>query len=86
MMNTTQIRVEPEVRFYLPNAFTPNDDRLNDQWGPRSMGWAEFELWVYDRWGNLIFQHDRPPRIIGTEGLTTKATASLYWTSILIEY
>jgi len=60
MMDTTQIRVEPEVRFYLPNAFTPNDDRLNDQWGPRSMGWTEFELWIFDRWGKLVFNTTDP--------------------------
>lgn len=59
-MDTTRIRVNPEVRFWLPNAFTPNDDRLNDQWGPVAMGWKEYEIWVFDRWGQEVFHSTDP--------------------------
>ena len=54
------IRVEPEVRFWVPNAFTPNDDRINDTWGPKAFGFKEFELWVYDRWGKMMFHTTDP--------------------------
>jgi|GEM_PF-4106597 len=43
---------EPSV--YLPNAFTPNGDGLNDSWAPVGDAW--FTLYVYDRWGILLHQ------------------------------
>lgn len=54
------IRVEPEVRFWVPNAFTPNDDRINDTWGPKAFGFSEYEIWVYDRWGKMMFHSEDP--------------------------
>ena len=54
------VRVEPEVRFWVPNAFTPNEDRLNDTWGPKAFGFSEYEIWVYDRWGKLMFHSEDP--------------------------
>lgn len=54
------VRVEPEVRFWIPNAFTPNDDRINDTWGPKAFGFSEYEIWVYDRWGKLMFHSTDP--------------------------
>jgi gliding motility-associated-like protein len=54
------VRVEPEVRFWVPNAFTPNDDRLNDTWGPKAFGFSQYEIWVYDRWGKLMFHSEDP--------------------------
>jgi gliding motility-associated-like protein len=53
--DTVTVRVEPEVRFWIPNAFTPNEDRINDTWGPKAFGFGEYEIWVYDRWGKLMF-------------------------------
>lgn len=54
------IRVEPEVRFWVPNAFTPNGDRINDTWGPKAFGFSEYELWVFDRWGKMVFHTEDP--------------------------
>jgi gliding motility-associated-like protein len=58
--DTVMVRVEPEVRFWVPNAFTPNDDRINDTWGPKAFGFSEYEIWVYDRWGKLMFHSEDP--------------------------
>jgi len=55
VFDTAVVRVEPEVRFWLPNAFTPNGDRINDSWGPKAFGFSEYELWIYDRWGKQMF-------------------------------
>lgn len=41
---------------FVPNAFTPNADGKNDSWGLKGVGIRDFELYVYDRWGMLIFQ------------------------------
>ena len=51
------ILIEPEFVFFAPNAFSPNNDGLNDFFGITGTGISTegFELWIYDRWGNLIF-------------------------------
>jgi gliding motility-associated-like protein len=40
---------------YIPNAFTPNGDGLNDYFEVFGVG-DEAELLIYNRWGELIFQ------------------------------
>ena len=49
--------IEPEFVFFAPNAFTPNNDGINDLFQVTGTGISleGFELWIYDRWGNLIF-------------------------------
>ena len=41
---------------YIPNAFTPNSDGLNDIWIPKYSWIAKFNLQIYNRWGQLIFE------------------------------
>jgi gliding motility-associated-like protein len=45
-----------QANFFVPNAFTPNQDGLNDCFGVHY--WSvtnEFEMWIYNRWGQLVF-------------------------------
>jgi gliding motility-associated-like protein len=50
--------VEDEFAAYVPNAFTPNDDGFNDAWGVSTTVGdpVVFELFVFDRWGGLLFE------------------------------
>lgn len=42
--------------FHIPNAFTPNNDGKNDCFNLRHWGETTyFELWIYNRWGELVF-------------------------------
>lgn len=50
-----QIVINSEYSFYIPNSFTPNNDGINDSFGGYGMGIANYELTIFDRWGNLIF-------------------------------
>ena len=46
------------LAIWVPNAFTPNGDGLNDIFKPiiyKSEELKEYEMVIYDRWGNLIF-------------------------------
>ncbi|MDD3877636.1 MAG: PKD domain-containing protein [Bacteroidales bacterium] len=47
----------PEYTFYIPNAFTPNSDGINDSFGPLGLGidLDTYALSIYDRWGKLTF-------------------------------
>ena len=44
--------------FYMPNAFTPNGDGLNDVFAPvpRYDYVKNYQISIYNRWGELIFQ------------------------------
>lgn len=44
------------VLFYLPNAFSPNNDGVNDVLQPVMKGVEDFEMRIYSRWGDLVFQ------------------------------
>ncbi|MFM7023936.1 MAG: T9SS type B sorting domain-containing protein [Flavobacteriales bacterium] len=40
---------------YVPNAFTPNGDNVNDVFYFRSISVDDFEMMIFDRWGELLF-------------------------------
>ncbi len=47
--------IEPFFTFYIPNAFTPNGDEVNDMFSGKGTYFTDYEMWVFDRWGNMIF-------------------------------
>jgi len=49
---------------YVPNAFSPNGDGINDKFVPLGTGidWANFRLVVYNRRGNQVFDTRDPNR------------------------
>jgi gliding motility-associated-like protein len=51
-----QIEVEDcEWHIYIPNAFTPDGDGINDTWKPVTYRISSYDLRVYDRWGIEVF-------------------------------
>jgi gliding motility-associated-like protein len=52
------VPVTEEFTMYIPDAFTPNGDGLNDVFNVKGAGFLEegFEMRIYDRWGELIFK------------------------------
>ncbi len=52
------IVIEPDFLFYIPNAFTPNDDGVNDTFYGKGIFITDYEMSIFDRWGNLIFYSD----------------------------
>jgi gliding motility-associated-like protein len=55
------LRIEPDFTIYVPNAFTPNGDNNNEVFMPQGDGIKEdkFKLWIFDRWGNMIFYTEK---------------------------
>src|SRR3990172_218078 len=47
-----------EWTFYIPNAFTPNGNGKNEFFFGQGIGITQYEMWIFDRWGNLIFHCD----------------------------
>ena len=52
------IIIEPDFVFYIPNAFSPNDDGINDYFSGKGIFIIKYEMSIFDRWGNLIFFTD----------------------------
>jgi len=64
------ITVEERSRIYAPNAFSPNDDGINDIFSlfARSDDVEAYTLRIYDRWGSLIFEQDTLAANVDREG------------------
>lgn len=46
--------------FYAPNAFTPDNDGVNDVWMPKTIGLNDYHIQVFDRWGEIVFESQNP--------------------------
>ncbi|MBK7856778.1 MAG: PKD domain-containing protein [Bacteroidetes bacterium] len=51
----------PVWTVYIPNAFTPNNDGTNEVFTIKGIGIIDYNLRVWDRWGELIFEGDNRP-------------------------
>ncbi len=49
------IKVDVLPTLYVPDAFTPNGDGLNDIFQPKFTGYKSIEVYIFDRWGQLIY-------------------------------
>ncbi|HEY4797936.1 MAG TPA: PKD domain-containing protein, partial [Bacteroidia bacterium] len=54
--STQCIRVDAPFTFYVPNAFTPNQDGRNEEFKAYGTYIREYHMAIFDRWGNLIFE------------------------------
>ena len=50
-----RVIVRPAITLYIPNAFTPNNDGKNDFFAGDGVGIVEYQMWIYNRWGENIF-------------------------------
>jgi len=52
---TKPIQIFEDFNLYIPNAFTPNNDGLNDVFQPKGHGLVKFTMRIFDRWGEQLF-------------------------------
>lgn len=52
------IYIDPVTTIYVPNAFTPNGNLINEIWQPIVNDVLEYSVFVYNRWGNLIWRSE----------------------------
>jgi gliding motility-associated-like protein len=45
---------------YIPSAFTPNNDNLNQTFMPLMTNMREFSMRIYNRWGELMYSTENP--------------------------
>lgn len=50
-----EVLIKADVHFYVPNAFTPDENGLNDRFRVSYLGIRAFEMRIYSRWGELLY-------------------------------
>ncbi|RMG93166.1 MAG: hypothetical protein D6706_15905, partial [Chloroflexi bacterium] len=55
-MDTVDVIVSSTKILYIPNAFTPNADGRNDRFNVYAKGVERFNLKIFNRWGELMFE------------------------------
>lgn len=50
------VTVTKDWDVFIPNAFTPNGDLINEVFIPMGYGISEIKLTIFDRWGSVIFK------------------------------
>ncbi len=56
-----EIEILGDYTLFIPNAFSPNGDGVNDFFFPQGIGFRDlqkFEFYIYDRWGDMIFHSE----------------------------
>jgi gliding motility-associated-like protein len=51
-----KFKIIPPFYFWIPNAFTPNGNGLNDVFKPVLEGVYDYSFMIFDRWGELVFK------------------------------
>ena len=55
--DTVHLRVLKGPTFYVPSAFTPNGDGMNDTFRPTAVGIARLDFFrVFNRYGELVYE------------------------------
>jgi gliding motility-associated-like protein len=52
----SEVIIRPEFVFWIPNAFTPNGNGINDVFKPTLMGVHEYRFLIFNRWGENIYE------------------------------
>ena len=57
-----ELNIVDDILFYAPNTFTPDGDEFNQNWRPYVLGIDiyRFELYVFNRWGEIIWESHDP--------------------------
>ena len=79
--DSTLLDIRPLFTIYIPSAFSPNDDGINDLWYPYGESWNinQYEIEIFDRWGNMVFHStDINTPWEGPEYSGTNSTQSVY--------
>jgi len=52
------VSVAEEQALFIPNSFTPNGDGLNEIFQAKGKGFSQFNMQIFDRWGQKIYESD----------------------------
>jgi len=55
---TAIITINPVYKTFIPSAFTPDNDGDNDYFYPSIIGGNSYNMKIYNRWGEIIYNED----------------------------
>ncbi len=74
---TASVTINVQPALYIPNAFSPNGDGLNDDWKIENISlYTDATVEVFNRWGNTIFFSEGYSEAWNAEGVATTTTYS----------
>ncbi len=83
----TKITVIPIIPIMVPNAFTPDGNMYNNTFKPVLYKPQNYRMWIYNRWGELLFYSNHPEaEWDGTYAGTEVPTGVYLWRIIYDEY
>lgn len=50
------VQITPIPQLWVPNAFTPNGDGVNETFVVKGENLRDFNLLIFNRWGELVYQ------------------------------
>jgi gliding motility-associated-like protein len=50
------VYIDDDFAFYIPNAFSPNGDGINDLFSGKGYGIKDYVMYVFDRWGEKLYE------------------------------
>lgn len=82
-----EICVTEGFNFWAPNAFSPNNDEINDRFKPEGTGWMEgtYNLEILSRWGVTVFKTSDPTESWDGKIGGTKATDDIYVWKVFVK-
>jgi gliding motility-associated-like protein len=85
---SAMIFLKPELLMWLPTAFSPNIDGLNEGFGPyTTFGLERYELMIFDRWGNIMWKTTKPDeKWLGIDSEGVKVPEGVYGYSMVFRY
>lgn len=79
------IMVQQEFNLYIPNAFSPDGDGLNDVFRAEGTGIRSFHMRIYDRWGELVFETEDPTKVWDGSFRGAPATPGVYVVQVRVK-
>ncbi len=81
--DSVQVYACPPSDVYIPNAFTPNGDDVNDSFKVYNLNSVYYQLSVYNRWGERVFFSNDPNKAWDGTYESTPAPEGVYnWTLV----
>ena len=50
------VKIDPVFVIFIPNAFTPEGDKLNESFSVKGYGITQLDMLIFDRWGEKIWE------------------------------
>ena len=73
-MDDTIVNVNPDLRVFIPNTFSPNQDGDNEAFFPDGSSIVSYEMVIYNRWGDVVFRST--PELLKWNGSVDNANLS----------